>query len=298
MARQVQNSIVQQKENNVGFTATINMPSVRQMIDKAIGNPDRAASFVSTLISTVNANRKLAECEPASVISAALRGEAMRLSLPLGQYSIIPYGNTANFQLSYKGLAQLAIRSGRYADIGVFDVRQGEYKGKDPRTRRPNIEWLDDDERERLPIQGFYGFYELKDGFTRSVYWGHEKILTHADKYSKAFSYELYSKMLKGEMKDDEKAKLRGGSPWYDDPTSEGHMKMCRKTVLIQMLSDGIAPLSLELQTALDTEKASEQSEVIYADDPVVIAVNKADETEKKVDVDTGEIIIESKEVN
>ena len=258
-----------------GFTATISGDAVQKMILSSLKDPRRAASFTSTLISVVNGSYQLQQCEPASIISAALRGEGMNLSLALGQYSVVPYGTKANYQLSYKGLAQLATRSGQYKDFGVFDVREGEYKGSNPRTRQPVIEWLDDDERENLPLAGFYGFYELQNGFFKSIYWTHEKILNHADRYSKAFSKEKYMNLLAGKLPKQEADKLRNGSPWYDEPLSEAHQKMCKKTVLIQMLGDGTAPLSLEMSTAIKEETMKESGgEFFYADDPRIVEAN------------------------
>ena len=266
------NSIVQGNKKPT-FSMVINSGSMQNMIGTALKDPRRAASFTSTLISAVSSNTKLAECRPESVISAALRGEGMNLSLALGQYSIVPYGDSANYQISYKGISQLAIRSGQYADFGVFDVREGEYKGKDPRTRKPVIEWIDDeDEREKKPLVGFYGFYELKDGFFKSIYWSHEKILLHADRYSKAFDKKTYDDLLAGKIKGSEADRLRGGSPWYGDPLSEAHQKMCKKTLLIQMLNDGTAPLSIEMQTAFKQDTLQEKGdEIIYADDSRIV---------------------------
>lgn len=254
------------------FSMVINSNAMKSMIEKSLGDSRRAASFTSTLISAVTSSPRLAACKPESIVSAALKGEGMGLSLALNQYSIVPYGDIANYQISYKGIAQLASRSNQYSDIGVFDVREGEYKGKDTRTRQPIIEWMDDDEREDKPLAGFYGFYELKSGFFKSIYWSHDKILNHADRYSKAFSKEKYLDMLAGKLSAEEAEKLKSGSPWNDEPLSESHMKMCKKTVLLQMLGDGIAPLSIEMQFALNNEKVSEASEggLIYENDPVV----------------------------
>lgn len=315
---QAKNSITQSTQSRPGFTATISGAAVQKMINTALQDPRRAASFTSTLISLVNSNKKLQECEPASVISAALRGEGMNLSLALQQYSVVPYGKSANFQLSYKGLSQLATRSGQYKDFGVFDVRSGEYKGKNPRTRQPDIQWIeDDDEREKLPIVGYYGFYELQNGFFKSVYWTTEKILTHANRYSKAFDKEKYERLIAGKLtKEDIKsvtrswdrtaltqeeaaARIREGSPWYDDPTSEAHMKMCKKTVLLQMLGDGTAPLSLEMTRAMKEDQVVEQGgEFITEDDSRVVAANAPKEEDDfsqnmnpPVDAETGEII-------
>lgn len=315
---QAKNSITQSTQSKPGFTATISGAAVQKMISTALHDPRRAASFTSTLISLVNSNKKLQECEPASVISAALRGEGMNLSLALQQYSVVPYGKSANFQLSYKGLSQLATRSGQYQDFGVVDVRQGEYKGKDPKTRQPKFEWIeDDDEREKLPIIGYYGYYQLLNGFFKSVYWTTDKILNHADRYSKAFDKGRYERLLAGKLSNDDikavtrpwdrvaitaeeaAARIREGSPWYDDPTSEAHMKMCKKTVLLQMLGDGTAPLSLEMSTAMKEDQAVESGgEFISDTDPKIVAANApkseddfAHNMNPPVDTETGEIV-------
>lgn len=294
------NSITNAPRQTKGFTATISGDAVQKMIMSSLKDPRRAASFTSTLISVVNSSTQLQKCNPASIISAALRGEAMNLSLALGQYSIVPYGDSANYQLSYKGLAQLATRSGQYRDFGVFDVRQGEYKGSDMRTRQPVIEWMDEEDREKLPLAGFYGFYELQNGFFKSIYWSHEKILNHANRYSKAFSKKKYEDLLAGKLDKKDADKLRFGSPWYDEPLSEAHMKMCKKTVLIQMLGDGTAPLSLEMSVAIKEDQAQEKDEdVFFADDPRIISANapaKAEEdtvvvTPSEVDMETGEVV-------
>lgn len=270
------NSITKTEQPKKGFTATISGAAVQNMIMQSLKDPHRAASFTSTLISVVNGSKQLQACNPASIISAALRGEAMNLSLPLGQYSIVPYKDSANYQISYKGLSQLATRSGQYKNFGVFDVREGEYKGRNMQTRDPIIEWVDDeDARENLPLVGFYGFYELQNGFFKAIYWSHEKILNHADRYSRAFSKAKYEAMLSGKMNKSEVEKLRFGSPWYDEPLSEAHMKMCKKTLMIQMLNDGIAPLSVDMATAIREESETEKGgELIFTDDPRVVEGN------------------------
>lgn len=258
------------------FSMVINSQSMQQMIGRTLNDPRRAASFTASLISAVSASPQLAACKPESIISAALSGEAMDLSLRLGQYSIVPYGDTANYQLSYKGLSQLAMRSNMYTDFDAFDVREGEYGGKNPRTRQPVINWIDDeDERESKPLAGIYAFYELKSGFFKSIYWSHEKILNHADRYSQAFSKATYEKMLNGELSTDEVTRIQKGSPWYGEPLSEQHLTMCKKTLLLRLLGDGKAPLSVEMREALDNEREQERGgAVIFPDDPAVVSAN------------------------
>lgn len=273
-----------------GFSSIITLPSNKAMIEKCIGDPARAASFISTLISAVNANNQLQKCRPETIISAALRGEiGMSLSLALGEYGVIPYGDIATFQLQAKGLQRLAIRSGAYSAIDFFDVREGEYAGRDPQTREPKFNWIEDeDERENLPIVGYYGFYKLNaehNGFFRCIYWTHNQILKHADKYSKAFSLKKYNAMISGEMSADEAKRLQNGSPWYAAPDEMAHQKMCIKTIAKQLLGDGLAPKEIIQAIAKDNAQEGSESPVIYGDGFDTFAAPTT------VDESTGEII-------
>lgn len=273
------NSIVMQKKKPT-FSMVINSQSKQTMIGRTLNDPRRAASFTASLISAVSSSPQLASCNPESIISAALSGEAMDLSLRLGQYSIVPYGDTANYQISYKGLSQLAIRSGLYKRLKVQDIREGEYLGEDPDTWEPIIRKITTG-REKLPLAGIRALYELSNGFRNVVYWEHEKILDHADRYSAAFSKEKYMKMLNGEMSPEEVARLQKGSPWYGEPLSEQHLKMCRKTVLLQLLNDGVAPLSIDMRMAIDNDTAQERGgAVIFPEDPAVVEANQNIEQE------------------
>lgn len=125
-------------------------------------------------------------------------GESLNLSPSpqLGQYYMVPYkdkkrGTVAQFQLGYKGYIQLAERSGQYLDIDAFPVVEGEYRGRDRFTRRPILEFLEDDgDRESRPVVGYYAYFELNNGFRKVLYWSKDKMLAHADRYSQAFHME------------------------------------------------------------------------------------------------------------
>ena len=245
-------------ERKQEFSKFVTKPDVRDGIVARLGGDVRMASrLISTIISVVSGNEKLQECDYNSILTAALYGEVgMGLSLALGEYGIIPYGKVAKFQLQVNGLKQLAIRSKAYAKIDCFEVYQGEFKGRDPRTREPIFQWIEDEDAKlNLPIVGYYAFYVLNDAnnnFFNCVYWSHEKILKHADRYSPAFKLDKYRDLLAGKLSAEEVEKLqgskqkKGSSPWYANPNEEAHIKMCKKTVLKQLLNDGLAPKSIQ----------------------------------------------------
>ena len=249
-----------------GFSAIINGEEARKMIERNISDPQRTAAFISTLVSVVNATPKLKECEPGSIISAALRGEiGMGLSVVLGEYSIVPYvgknGAIAQFQLGANGLKQICVRTGAYRRIKFRPIREGAFGGYDE-FGDPVILWEKNNDAEK-PIIGYYGAYELRNGFGQSLYWTHDECLHHANRYAPAFSLDTYNDLLSGKITGWEAKKLRGGSPWYAAPDELPHIKMCLKTVAKQLLSDGLAPKEVLAAIHYDDEEERNPGTVI-----------------------------------
>lgn len=266
-----QNKLVPKVEGKkkINFSAAINSASLKKMMMDSLGDSKAVARLTSTLISAVAQTPKLQECEPSTIVAAALRGEGMRLIYGQGYY-VIPYGDIAQYALSYKGFIQLAMSTGFYADMDARDIRDGELEGRDPRTGRWRVNlalYEDDETRETQPIVGYYAYYELKDGTFRSEYWSLDKLLKHADRYSPAFSLEKFRKLQAGETTPEETKKLLSGTPWYDE--GEGQAKMCKKTVLRQLLNSGYAPLSNEVRSIFQEERRAEEAESAIFDNIV-----------------------------
>ena len=128
--QQARNSL-QKAQQRIGITAYMSNDAVKAQIEKAIGrNSDQ---FVTSIISAVNANPQLQECTNASILSAALVGQSLKLSPSpqLGQYYFVPYKNNrtgtteAQFQIGYRGMYQLAIRSGQFKKLNALAIKEG-----------------------------------------------------------------------------------------------------------------------------------------------------------------------------
>ena len=274
------NSIVSAPKEKKSFSAVITGDQMQSLIKKTMGSPQAAARLTSTLISAVNASEQLRSCTPASIISAALRGEGQGLIYGHGYY-IVPYGSTATYITGYKGYIALALATGMYADIDVADVREGERRGRDRRTGRPVIDlsvYDSDEERDQHPVVGYKAYFELKDGYYREEYWTVDELLRHADRYSKGFSLETYNKLVNGELTEAEAKRVLGGSPWYD--YMGGQDKMMRKTALRSLLNSGYAPLSNELRSLFAQEPQGGDGVIPDFDlEPTAVAVRDAEET-------------------
>lgn len=226
------------------FSTFMSSDAVKQKVNEMIGGKD-GQSFITSIISAVSTNPNLAKCEHSTILSAAMQGASLKLSPSnqLGHYYLVPYDDNKNhrvvaqFQMGYKGYIQLAMRSGQYRDLDVMDIREGEYKGKDKYTGKPVIEFIeDDDAREELPIVGYFAYFELLNGFRKSLYWSKAKMEKHAMQYSKGYASDV----------------KKGNQYTFWSKDFNG---MAYKTMLRQLLSKW-AVMSIEMQTAMASDMA------------------------------------------
>lgn len=250
----------------VSFSHVINSDKFQAMINNSIKDKEQKNRFVTSIVSAVSCNPALQGCAPHTILSGALLGESLNLSPSpqLGHYYLVPFKDKKNdcvnaqFILGYKGYIQLAERSGQYKDIDAFPVYEGEYKGRDKNTRKPIFEFIEDDEkRESLPVMGYYAYFELLNGFTKTLYWSRDKMISHADKYSPSFSKDAKSgKYPKVSFEDYLQHKYPSKDEWlYSSYWYKNFDEMAQKTMLKQLISKwGI--ISIDIQTAVEGDGA------------------------------------------
>ena len=252
----IKNTLTKTTGQRLGMAAYLNQEAIKNQINSILGSK-RGLSFITSVVSSVQTTPALQECTQSSIVQAALLGETLNLSpsTTLGQFWIIPFNNKkkgikeAQFQLGANGYKQLAMRTGQYKDIDFIEIHEGEYKGRDKYTGKQVFQFIeDDDERETLPVIGYMAYFELLNGFRKTVFWTKAKMERHADKYSQAFSLDAYNKLQNGEIPSSEMWKY--SSYWYTDFSG-----MAEKTLIKHLLSKwGI--LSTELIAAMDADNA------------------------------------------
>lgn len=173
----------------------------RKRFDELLGA--RTPQFVSAIVSMVNGSPALKEAflqAPATVVQAALKAATYDLPIDpgLGFAYIVPFrhatrnGNKkewhseAQFMLGYKGMIQLALRTGAYKTINVVEVKEGELKRFNRLTEDIELEFVEDEEtRDSLDTIGYAGFYRLINGTEKTVYMTRSQIEKHELKHRK-----------------------------------------------------------------------------------------------------------------
>lgn len=136
---------------------------------------DKATGYMNSIINLVNGDKELTECEPRSIIDACMIAASLDLPVDnnLDYVWIIPYKKKANFGLEYKGYIQLLLRTGEYKAINVIEVYEGQLKSWNPLTEEFDI---DVTSKKSDAIIGYAGYFEMLNGFRKSVYWSKENM--------------------------------------------------------------------------------------------------------------------------
>lgn len=231
-------------------------PEIKKALPSVI-TPER---FTRIVLSAISSTPQLAKCTPQSFLGAMMTAAqlGMEANTPLGQAYLIPYNNRkkgvteCQFQLGYKGLIDLAYRSGEVSIIQAHEVCSNdefEYQlGLDPVLRHVPAT------KDRGYVICYYAMFKTKDGGCGFEVMSVDDIKAHALRYSKSYS----------------------SGPWQTN-----FDEMAKKTVLKRVLK--YAPLKSDFVRAVtqDNTVKTELSEDMY---------EVADEAVYVVDEDTGEV--------
>lgn len=263
------NEVVKQQQS---LQQLMNSGAVVKKMNDVLGSEKKASSFISSVISVSQNNKLLRNAEPMSILSSAM--VAATLDLPvvptLGMAYLVPYKGVCSFQIGYKGILELAMRSGEFRNI----IDEVVYDGQLVKKNKFTGEYVFDedsiklDEKGQAKPVGVMARFDLINGYSKTIYWSLEEIEAHAKRFSQAY---------------------RSG---YDSPWKSDFWQMAKKTVLKSLLNK-YAPKSVAMQTALkfDQSKVNLNSDDIgelnvdafdaeYVDNPEVVV---DDEKARKV---------------
>lgn len=164
-------------------------------IAKALPSVLTPERFTRMILSAVSSTPKLAECTPQSFLGAMMTAAQLGLepNTPLGQAYLIPYKNNkrggameCQFQLGYKGMIDLAYRSGQVSIIQA----QAVYENDDFTYElglEPKLEHRPAKTDRGNPVY-YYAMFRTKDSGYGFEVMSAEDVAAHARKYSKAYN--------------------------------------------------------------------------------------------------------------
>ena len=228
---------------------------------------DNKDKFLASIIDLYNGDSYLQNCDPKEVAMEALKAATLNLPInkSLGYAYIVPFKNKGKlipqFQIGYKGLIQMAQRSGQYRALNAgmiyegMEIKQNYLKGTFEITGEPKSD----------KVIGYFAYFELLNRYEKALYMSKDEISNHAKRYSQSFGSEY--------------------SPW-----KKQFDEMAQKTVLRRLLTK-YGVLTTEFQ---EVEKQEEDIEVLKAtENNAMIEMANPEEEVVEVNPDTGEIIEE-----
>lgn len=242
-------------------------PAIKKALPSVI-TPER---FTRMVLSALSSTPKLAECSPQSFLAAMMTAAQLGVepNTALGQAYLLPYRNHGNmecqFQLGYKGLIDLAYRSGEVSVIQAHTVYENdvfEYElGMDPKLRHVPAK------ADRGEAVAYYAMFKTKDGGYGFEVMSVDDVQRHAQRYSKSYG--------------------SGSSPWRSN-----FDEMAKKTVLKRALK--YAPLKSDFVRGVaqdETIKAELSDEMYAVPDETVFEAEGEEIDSTAVDTETGEVI-------
>jgi recombination protein RecT len=265
LANKAQGAVTKQASPSTGMKSMLK--KMEQEIAAALPSMVSSERFQRVALTAFSNNPKLQECDSVSFIAAMMESAQLGLepNTPLGQAYLIPFnskdGMKVQFQLGYKGLLELAQRSGKVKTLYAHEVRENDkfevkYGLHQDLIHEPILKG------DRGEVIGYYAVYHLDTGGHSFAFMSKDEILEHAKKFSKTFKF----------------------GPWQSDFDA-----MAKKTVIKQLLK--YAPLSIEIQRAVSSDE-SVKSRISKEMD---LVENEADsiEVDYKVVDDNTERIVE-----
>lgn len=242
-------------------------PAIKKALPSVI-TPER---FTRMVLSALSSTPKLAECSPQSFLAAMMTAAQLGVepNTALGQAYLLPYRNhgqmECQFQLGYKGLIDLAYRSGEVSVIQAHTVYENdvfEYElGMDPKLRHVPAK------ADRGEAVAYYAMFKTKDGGYGFEVMSVDDVQRHAQRYSKSYG--------------------SGTSPWRSN-----FDEMAKKTVLKRALK--YAPLKSDFVRGVaqdETIKAELSDEMYSVPDETVFEAEGEEIDSTAVDTETGEVI-------
>lgn len=192
MANIIQNAQQSAVQSDSKRTMQSFIKSMEGQIAKALPSVLTPERFTRMVLTALSVNPKLGSCTPKSFLGAMMTAAQLGVepNTALGQAYLIPFKNhgvmECQFQLGYKGLIDLAYRSGDVSVIQAHVVYENDeftYElGLDPKLKHIPAK------SNRGEAIMYYAMFKTKDGGYGFEVMSAEDARNHAKRYSKSYS--------------------------------------------------------------------------------------------------------------
>ena len=139
------------------FKGILNSQTIRAQIKNSL--KERAGQFMSSMIDLYSSETSLQNCDPEKVAMECIKAAALDLPIvkSLGYAYVVPFKGVPTFTIGYKGIIQLAQRTGQYQTINADMVYEGELKSKNKLSGEIDLSG----EKVSDEIVGYFAYFKL-----------------------------------------------------------------------------------------------------------------------------------------
>jgi recombination protein RecT len=259
---------IMEAEENRPLSIMLHSPEIISRFELACGR--EAGSVMINIFNAAAQNLDIWNCEPMSVINAALTAAALDLSLSpaLGLACILPFKKwkknggdwevesiRASFVPMKRGLKDLAMRTDKYRVLNSFTLCEGQIWVEDQVTGLGHIEgnW-----NRKAKSTGYGAYLELFNGYKATDYMSHEEIMEHVVRFSPSW--------------DKKKKEIKPGTKWATD------FDMMAEGVVLKRLIRTKGVLTTKAKKVLDEVEKEINGEDA---DPTTLALSNPEPTEQ-----------------
>lgn len=229
--------IEQEKMRNKALKPTtadwLSSPKFKKSLSKILPTHLNADRIAQIALTELRNTEKLQKCSIASFLGSVMTCSQLGLEIgnTLGHAYLIPYGSSCQFILGYKGMIELAIRSGKVATVQAQVVRQGD---------EFHYEYGMNENLKHIPT---------KEGRGEIIY-AYAYVKTNEGQ----FTFDVMTKEEIDDIKDKSQSSSSANSPW-----NTYYAEMARKTVVRRLFK--YLPVSNDLSRAIALDEAAERGE-------------------------------------
>lgn len=262
-------NVAEMKNEVVAKNATTTAEKKPMTLNQMLTSPKMKAQLTMALPKHMTADRlsrivltecrkvpALLQCNTASLLGAVMQAAQLGLEpgSALGHCYLLPFGNgkaadglsNAQLIIGYRGMIDLARRSGQLVSIGAYVVREGDEFSWELGLH-PDIKHVPAPDSEDKPVTHVYAVANLKDG---------------------GVQFEVMTRKSIEIVRSQSKAGTKG--PWVTH-----WEEMAKKTVIRRLFK--YLPISIEAARAIQVDEMSDRGEAVEFVDGEVIDINGED---------------------
>lgn len=177
--------------------AIMRSDEVLKRFSDVLGSDFTARRYIGSVLLAVSQSEDLQKCTPQSIMVSGMRAATLKLTVDpgLGHSYLVPFRNkdkyNATLIIGYRGLKQLAMRTGKYLFINEKIVYDGQSIIEDDFSGIQKVTGIPTHHKDGFKPIGYWMGFQLNESmgnFKQTYYMTLEEVVKHAERYARGYN--------------------------------------------------------------------------------------------------------------